>query len=174
MTKVDYDQLEKEFVAGDLSIRALAAKHSMSFSAVADQARKREWSAKRVEFRSRKNEKVMERHATELVDAEMEIRREMITLARATLARWAEQLTSDRPPNLSAKDVAEMMKQLTLLLGGATERREEKHLGLNLTVGGPGGLDPQFLRRLLEESRRHLDRAMGDTPELGSSGASQD
>jgi hypothetical protein len=165
VTKVDYDQLEREFVTGTLSIRGLAAKHGMGPSAVAEQARKRDWYAKRSQYRGTRALKTYERHAEQIADDDAQIRHEMVTLARATLARWAQQLSdTDKPPVLSAKDVVEVMKQLTLLIGGATERREEKHLGLNLNVGGPGGLDPEFLRRLLEESRRHVSPALESTP----------
>lgn len=171
MTKVDYDQLEREFVTGDLSIRSLAAKYGMSFSAVAEQARKREWAAKRQDYKGARAIRSYERHAAQYADDDAQLRHEMITLLRATLARWAQQLGDpDKPPNLTAKDVTEVVKQLVLLTGGATERREEKHLGINLTVG-PDGLQPDFLRRLLEESRRYLPGPVDGTPGPSASGA---
>lgn len=160
MAKVDYDQLEKEFITGDLSIRKLAEKYGMSFSAVADQARKRDWASKRNDYRGARAIKVYEKTAEKYADDEVQLRHEMITLLRATLGRWAQQLADpNKPPTLTAKDVTEVVKQLVLLTGGATERREEKHLGLNVSIGGPDGLQPEFLRRLLEESRRY---AAGD------------
>lgn len=177
MSKVDYDQLEKEFVTGDLSIRSLAAKHGMSFSAVAEQARKRDWAAKRQDYKGARAMRTYEKHAAQFADDDAQLRHEMITLLRATLARWAQQLADpNKPPTLTAKDVTEVVKQLVLLTGGATERREEKHLGINLTgaLGGPDGLQPEFLRRLLEESRRHLPGPVEDAPGIGPSRTGED
>jgi len=173
VTKVDYDQLEREFVTGNVSIRSLAAKHNMSFSAVADQSRKRKWVEKREDYRGSRAIKVYERNTEKFANDEAQLRQEMITLLRATMARWAQQLADpNKPPMLNAKEFVEVIKQMTLMLGGVTERREEKHLGLNLNVGGPGGLEPDFLKRLLEESRRHVSGELESSAGDGSEGSS--
>lgn len=175
MTKVDYDQLEKEYVTGSMSIRSLAGKYGMSFSTVAEQSRKREWPAKRADYKGSRAIQVYEKTKERFANEEEQLRFEMITLLRATMARWAQQLSDpERPPALNAKEIVEVMKHLTVLIGGATERREEKHLGLNLNIGGPGGLEPDFLRRLLDESRRHVTGELDSSTGDGAPRTSQD
>lgn len=164
MAKADYDQLEKDYVTGDLSIRALAAQHDISWSAVADQARKRNWSDKRAAYRDSVAARTYERAAAEFADQKAEITNESLLVLRATVRKYGERLMSgDAKPE--AKDAVMAIDKIMLIMGDPTERREEKHLGINITAG-PGELD--FVRQLLAEARqRSLPGGVGsDSPPM--------
>jgi hypothetical protein len=174
MTKVDYSALEKEYVEGrtPISIRKLAERHGMSFSTVADYARRHDWAAKRQLRTARLAERSIERYVDNHLEEAAQARREMILTARAAIARYAQQLSdNDNPERVSARDAAAMMDKLLLLMGDPTERREEKHLGISITA--TGGLDEPALRRLLELSRKHVTPELEGDPALRLEGAGE-
>jgi hypothetical protein len=62
--KYDYPALEREYIAGDMSIRELARRHGIfNASLVHVQARKGDWVTKRAEYRRRTQHNTPERLA---------------------------------------------------------------------------------------------------------------
>lgn len=165
-SKVDYSALEQEYITTDISIRALAANHGVSFSAVALQSRKRDWLNKRNAYRESLHKKTVERMADQqaTMQAAMNevVRTESIAVMRATLRRYA-QLLAEQKVNVTPKDAVDAARQLALMFGEPTERSEAK-----IVEFSTGGLDPEFLRNLEDLARKRL--AEGNLAEPAGSG----
>ena len=52
MTKINWDDLEAEYIAGDMSYRELAKAHKLSKSAVSKAGKERNWTKKRDNYRT--------------------------------------------------------------------------------------------------------------------------
>jgi hypothetical protein len=159
LAHVDYDMLEKEYVTGHMSIRSMAKKYDMSWSAVARIARERGWYAKRETFKAKKSEKTIEKMAENQAELASEIRGEMLTVVRAALYKFAEDLKRT-DYMISASELVKVIKQGMLLIGEPTSRTEEKTLAVNASFDG---LPPELLGELLSAARevRNITRPAG-------------
>ncbi len=144
--------LEREFVTTDISIRALAAKNSVSFSSVAKHARAQDWAGKRLAYKSSLSRRGYEAMAANLADEESNIRLESITVMRATLRQYAQRLARDQVP-IGVKDAVEAVKVLATLLTEPEGVKDDVSLAGARTVSGP---DASILRELVEAARGRL------------------
>ena len=153
--KVDYAALEREYISGSLSIRALAAKHGMSWGSVAVQYRKRGWKEKRIAFRSKASDKMIERDSTKMVQDTEALEFEQIQAARAIIFAGLEAIRN-KEVTVQPRDMMQAADVIQRRLGKDIERSEVTVVGQPVPVAGP---DPEFLRRLEELSRGVLDDA---------------
>lgn len=168
----DYDQLEREYIASDISIRALCKKHGIKgYSAVAAYSRSHGWNEKRDTLRTktaaRTLEKVADRMSDEEADAITEFRSESLTVIRAALYKFAEDL-KDPQFRVRADELVKLVQLGLLMTGSPTERIEERRLDLRATFGD---LPPDVLRGLVEATKPRpvVERGPGDTPRTGAS-----
>lgn len=160
---VDYDALEREYVRGKMSIRALCKAHGIKgYSSVAEKARRDDWYGKRDALAGKVSEKtvekVAERIAAEEVDMLMTVREEMLTVVRAAIYKFAKDLESPEY-HVATKDLIELMKQGLLLIGEPTERTEEKSLAF---TGNLADLPIDLVRELATAAREA--RTLRDGP----------
>lgn len=170
----DYETLKREFITSDISIRGLCAKHNIkSYSVVAKYAREHGWYDERTAIADRKRDRMVERAAERLADAEVDemiqFRQESLTVIRAALYKFAEDL---RNPDFKVKaDELAKLVQLGLLLSGSpTERIEERRLDVHASFND---VPSDILRRLVDETRpRPIDaRAALPDSRTGPEGA---
>jgi uncharacterized protein YbjQ (UPF0145 family) len=121
--KADYRTLEHEYVTTDISIRALAIKASVAFSAVAKKSRELEWPRKRAEYQAKAREMAMMDAMERLASEATDIRIEAITAMRATVYKYMENLQNDRI-TVGTKEAVQAVEKLLLMLGEVTERKE--------------------------------------------------
>jgi hypothetical protein len=156
--KVNYETLEREYVTSLISIRKLADKYGMSWSTVAERARRpdktgKTWSDKRIEFRTRVSEKQIEKDASKYVRDVEELEYEQLQAARAIIFAGLDAIRRG-DVTVQPRDITQAINVVQLLTGKATERTEATVVGNAIPVTGP---DPEFLRRLEELSRGALD-----------------
>jgi transposase len=169
--KIDPKLLEREFVTGGVSVRELARRYSMSWSAIATRARKEDekgmtWYDKKAAFESSVAEKSFDKTVEKFADEESTIREELILVHRATIHTYAQQLREGKIA-VTPKDAAGATSALLLLLGGATSRTET-------TIDISNTIKPDELRRMAEWARAKLiDGTATAVPEPGSEGARQ-
>jgi hypothetical protein len=151
--KYDAKVVEQEYVTGQDSIRGLAAKHGISFSTLAAQARKDDWKGRRIAYQSSLSRRGYETMAAQVAGAEAAIREESIAVLRATLRVYAQRLTNGEVP-VSTKDAVETIRQLAVLLGEPEGgSRDEPY---NVTGTDRAKPDADFLRRAIEAARGRL------------------
>jgi D-ribose pyranose/furanose isomerase RbsD len=171
-SRYDYNELEREYIQGEMSVRALAMAHEIkSWSSVNDQARKREWNRKRAEFRTKRDnkfiEKAAEQAAVEVVDIAAEIRDQSISILRGMLVLYSQRLTSQdaaQRPIIQTREAIAAMRELMTLTGQPTEITENRTLGLTLNAELP----PELAGALLQLARER-GRALG--PGVGAAQA---
>lgn len=172
-TKVDYDELEREYVTGDVSVRELARRYDMSNGSVSAQARRREWDAKRQSYRDSVARRSYEKTADRFANQQVEVNDEIFKAMRATIYKYVEALQSNKIiPN--TKDATMAAEVILRLFGEPTERTEAHVLGIN--INATGTLDNTDLLRRLESLTRGAlpgDEASG-SPRLRIAGSSQD
>lgn len=153
--KADYELLEREFVTGedDITYRELGRRYGVSFSAIAEQGRKREWEHKRAAYRDALNRRTTEGMIDRMASERVEIKSEAIKVLRASLRIYSQQLVSGQI-QFQPKDAALIAKELMSLLGETTERTEHTVLGINVDANSP--IDPLLLQRLGELARARL------------------
>lgn len=147
--KWDPQALEKEFVTTDITIRELARRHEVSWSTVASWARKEDWKGKRVAYKSALSRRGYESMAVEVASQEGLVRDESVTVMRATLRVYAQQLASGEI-KVTTRDAVEAVRTLATLL----QEPEGPKDGNVIEVGPPA--DADFLRRVVEAARRRL------------------
>jgi hypothetical protein len=148
-TKHDYHLLEREFVEGDESIRALCRRHGVkSWSAVSSFAKKNAWEAKRAEFKHmlvvKQNEAVStkmaegraEKVAKALDDALMVGNKALFTFLDSLEDRWVKNPETGKTHLIPAQvidagDFVKIFDRIMVLNGQPTKR--EAHTGLTLT-----------------------------------------
>lgn len=150
----DYDQLEREYIASDISIRALCKKHDIKgYSAVAAYSRTHGWNEKREALRARTAartlEKVADRMSDEEADEIAQFRGESLTVIRAALYKFAEDL-KDPSFKVKADELVKLVQLGLLITGSPTERIEERRLDLRATFGD---LPADALRGLVEATK---------------------
>lgn len=166
--KFDVKLAETRFVTGTESIRAIAQDLGMSYSAVAEQARKHDWAAKRSAYQNGVSTAVVERVADRWIDQKGEIVDEMLVVLRKAIRKFYERLDdTENPIYIGAKDLPPMMNQMLLLLGEPTSRTENRNLGLSFSAE----LDPAVLRRLEELTRGDAAGGGDGTPRSYLEGA---
>lgn len=122
-SKADYRTLEQEYVTSNVSIRAIAAKYNVAFSAVAKKARELDWNKKRAEYQSQARDKALMSAMERIADDAAEIKVEAVTAMRATIYSYIDNLKSGQV-TVGTKEAALAIDKLMLLLGEATERKE--------------------------------------------------
>lgn len=121
--KADYRTLEHEYVTTNISIRTLATKAGVSFSAVAKKSRELEWPRKRGEYQSKAREMAMMDTMERLASEAADIRVEAVTAMRATVYKYMENLQSG-DVHVGTKEAVQAIEKLLLMLGEVTERKE--------------------------------------------------
>ncbi len=173
MVSHDYDQLEREYVATDVSIRGLCKKHGIKgYSAVAAYSRTHGWNEKREAIRARAAQRTLEKVADRMSDEEadeiVQFRGESLMVIRAALYKFAEDL---KDPNfrVRAEELVKLVQLGLLITGSPTERIEERRLDLRATFSE---LPADVLRGLVEATRpgRALGEPAGDPARTGAPG----
>jgi len=152
--KVDPKILEREFVTTDVSIRELARRYDMSWSAIATRARKPDaqgltWQDKKQAFSQSVSAKSFDKTAERFAAEDASIREELILVHRATIHAYASQLRAGNIA-ITPKDAVGATQALLLMLGDATSRTESK------TIEISANLPVDDLRRLAEFARTKL------------------
>lgn len=163
--KHDYDQLEREYVSGDMSLRQLAKDHGMTHSLVMTQSTKRKWSEKREQFREQASEKAVTFMADKeayRVSREQEVRDKAVDLIEQAIDKLSEDMrathlvrrdgeVAEEPVyRLRPNDLVPLLDRLQVMFGKPNNITEER--GLNVTVDtGPAG--PEVLQAFIEATR---------------------
>jgi len=151
--KYDPKAVEHEYVTGDVSLRALAAAHGVSFSSLAAYARKEDWAGKKIAYNSALSRRTYETMAAEAGNLKGVVLEDSIKVLRATLTVFAEGLASRKIP-VSPKDAMDAIRTLAVLLGqeegGAGD---DRNTTINVT---PRPVDADFLRRVAEAARGQI------------------
>lgn len=159
----DYDKLEREYIASDISIRGLCRKHGIKgYSSVAQYAREHDWNARRAKVHGRKAEKVTERVAERLADSEadeiLSFQDEILTVSRAALYKLAQQL-NDPGYRLRVDELVKLLNVALLVRGQPTERIEERRLDV---IANFDNIPADILRAIVDSTRPAL-------PDVGGS-----
>lgn len=167
--KHDYHSLERQYVQGTMSLRTLCTQNGIaSWSAVTQQAKKREWEQLRTEYqalaRTREMEVVAGKRAAKL---EL-LTDDIIDTIHAAVFRFVEGM-SDRVvkgedgneyvvPGIPvvASDLVKLIDKVQLLKGQPTSREMKLGLGLSLSgdITDPSQLPPELLRELARAARQ--------------------
>ena len=150
--KYDPKAVEHQYVTTDVSLRALALEHGVSFSSLAAYARKEDWSGKRVAYNSALSRRTYETMAAEVGDQKAVALDESVKIARATLAVYAEQLAS-RKVMISPKDAMEAIRTLAVLLGGHEGGTRDEPVVIN---GSVRTVNADLLGRIRDAARGQL------------------
>ena len=176
-SKHDYDDLERQFVYGTMSLRALCRDNGIrNWSTVSEYAKRHGWQLKREEaaeeIRKREVEAVARARAEILSkaigDAVPIAQKAMWSFFDSLEGRWyTDEETGERrfvyPQQVSARDFIELVKQLMLMDGQPTSR--EAHMGITMTGEfDVRNLPMEFLREVAA-----LARERGATAEPGGS-----
>lgn len=167
--KVDPKVLEREYVTTDASIRELARRYGMSWSAIATRARKTDaagltWHDKKQAFQQSVSEKSFDKTAERFAAEDASIREELILVHRATIHAYAAQLREGKIA-VTPKDAVGATSALLLMLGEATSRTE------TTTIDVTSKLKPDELRQLAEFARaRIVEGSVAEPAEPESSG----
>lgn len=166
--KYDYDSLEKQFVAGSMSIRELCRQNDIgTWSTVNERAKSREWQRKRNEFKLRLQHKEMEVMTDKRASKLEQLTDDVIDVISAAVFRFVEGLqdreitmsdgTKALVPGMSVSpsDLVKLVDKLMLLKGQPTKREVLIGLGLNanLDVTDPSQLPVELLRELAHAAR---------------------
>jgi hypothetical protein len=151
--KVDPTILEREYVTSTISIRKLAERHGLSWSAVATRARKKDaagltWEEKRQAFQQSVAAKSYDKTAVKLANEEVDIRSELINVNRATLAVYITQLREGKII-VGPRDAVAATSALMNLLGEPTSRTET-------TIVDGTGFAREELQRIVEIARSRI------------------
>ena len=164
--KYDYDQLEREYVSGDMSLRQLAKDHGMTHSLVMTRSQKEKWADKREAYRSKTLDKsvtfMADREAFR-VSREMEVRDNAVDMIDEALYKLREDMKAthkvrevdgeiiDAPVyRLRPNDVSVLLDRLQVLFGKPANITEERNLGINVDAGTA---EPEALRAFIEATR---------------------
>lgn len=159
----DYDLLEREYVSGTMSLRALAKSHGISHSLIMAASKNREWADKRTTFRERASQSAVTFMADkeamrraregEVKDNAIEAIDEAITKMRADMKATHRKLVGDEwveepVMRLRPQEVVMLIDRLQVLFGKPSQITEERTLGISLDTGrlGPAEL-VEFIER---------------------------
>jgi len=163
--KHDYDQLEREYVSGNMSLRQLAQDHGMAHSLIMTRSTKDKWAEKREKFRDRSSESAVtfmaDRQAYR-ISREMELKDKAIDVIEQALDKLSEDMsaTERRLVNdefvevpvyrLRPADLVPLLDRLQVMFGKPSHISEERNLGVTVDTGP---LEPEALRAFIEATR---------------------
>jgi len=168
-TKYDYDAFEREYVAGDMSLRELAHSHGIAnHSVITEQAKRRNWVKKRADYREGASEKavvymadaegmrrareaVVRDHAIEAIDrAILKLMADMADTVKSVQDDGTVIDTGIPIMRIKPADVAALIDRLQVLFNRPSSITEERSLGISLSAGGVGA---DILRGIVEATR---------------------
>lgn len=143
----DYALLEREYISSDISIRQLCENNGIkNWSTVSAQAQKREWKHKREQFKEAAFKADIEVMAQRRAIKLQQTFEDAIDVIDAAFLKMGQNL--DRPDYIvSPTDLATLIKSLSLLTGGPTDRQEVRSFNLN------ADLPPDVLRDIQAAAR---------------------
>ena len=150
--KYDPKVVEHQYVTTDVSLRALALEHGVSFSSLAAYARKEDWTGKRVAYKAALSRRTYEVMAAEAGDQRAVAHDESVKIARATLAVYAEML-AQRKVMITPKDAMEAVRTLAMLLGGQEGATRDDPVVIN---GSAKTVNADLLRRIADAARGQI------------------
>jgi len=164
-SKYPWDELERQFVHGTMSMRQLAKDNGMqSWSTLSEYAKRHAWAEKRANYQARLTEAetrtLVERRADQLgksLDDAVTVASQVIWAFLDSLRyRWVtDEETGKRflvPAQvIAASDFVRIMEKLMVLNGQATSR--EARVGLTLTGEVSSELTMEMLRDLASAAR---------------------
>jgi hypothetical protein len=182
-TKHDYLTLEREFIEGEESIRALCRRHDIkSWSSVSTYAKKHAWEEKRAEYRrkliTRQNDALSKKMAegraekiAKALDDAVDVSSALIWAFYDSLKdRWVEDPETGKrmfvPAQvIEAGDFVKVVDKIMVLNGQPTKR--EAHVGLNVSGElNPENTSVELLRDVITIAR---ERGVTSGPSGGSS-----
>jgi hypothetical protein len=160
----DYLALEREYIAGTMSLRELCRTHGVTaHSAVMVQARQGGWAEKRGKFRARASAKYIEHRADHAALREAEVRDhaieaidEAITKFRSDLRATKQVVQADgsvveEPMMLmTPRDLAVLIDRMTVLFGRPSTIVEGRSLSATITSEA---LPVDLLQKIVEATR---------------------
>jgi hypothetical protein len=174
--KYDYVALEREFIAGTMSVRELCRMHDIkTWSTVNEQARRNNWERRRADFQDLVRDKALVAMAERRAAKVEEMYDDTLRIIHAGMFRFFERLDDKvvTGPDgnqyllpgitVDANDLSKLIDRFQLLRGQPTKR--EAHLGLSLDLNDPSSLPLELLRELQNAAR---DAGAGTTG-MGSS-----
>ena len=169
--KFDWTAIEQQYITGEMSLRELARMNGIAnHSLVMGQSTRHDWTQKRFDFRSQRNEKAIGYLADDeakRIAREVKVRDNAIDLIDEAITKMRTQLNETREvwrhedwvtePLIVVKpaDVALLIDRLNVLFGRPSSITEERSLGISLSAGGT--LGPDILRGIVEATRGIAD-----------------
>ena len=166
----DYQALEREYLAGTMSLRELCRTHGVTaHSAVMVQARRGDWAEKRGKYRARASTKYIEQRADRAALREAEVRDhaveaidEAITKMRADMKATVIRNGVEEPAmRIYPKDLALLIDRLNVLFGRPGTISEERSLSATITSEP---LPVDVLEKIIEATRGLETRAPEASP----------
>ena len=145
-TKVDYPQLEREYIVAEErpSLRAIAKREGLSNSTISDYARKNDWDGKRASYQRRLLDEFIDTTAVKNAKRLARLSELTVDVLEGSLARFGEELTQhlddDGNPNgkepifVSPKDALDTIRVIRELAAFSGRSAEEKSDSPNITV----------------------------------------
>ena len=167
----DYQALEREYLAGTMSLRELCRRHGVTaHSAVMVQARQGGWAEKRGKFRARASAKYIEHRADHAALREAEVRDhaieaidEAITKMRSDMKATVVRNGVEEPAmRIYPKDLGLLIDRLNVLFGRPGSITEERSLSASVTSEP---LPVDLLKEIVELTRG-LDTRSPETSPL--------
>lgn len=160
---MDYPVLEREYIFGDISMSAMAAREGISKGTLGEYARNHEWESRRDQYRNQLSKRTTDKTVEKVSNEQAEVNEEIFKAMRATIYKYVEAIYAGTVIP-STKD-AVMAAEVILRAYGEPDRRlEVRTLGVNVNATGQL-TDPEFLRRLEQLTRGIRD---GDEPVGGA------
>jgi len=184
--KFDWTAIEQQYITGEMSLRELARMNGIAnHSLVMGQSTRHDWTQKRFDFRSQRNEKAIGYLADDeakRIAREVKVRDNAIDLIDEAITKMRTQLNETREvwrhedwvtePLIVVKpaDVALLIDRLNVLFGRPSSITEERSLGISLSAGGT--LGPEVLRGIVEATRGlgSADAQRSPIPRIGGTG----
>lgn len=160
--KLNYGPIKDEYVATEISIRALAAKNNISFGALAERARKEGWQSLRQAHGRAVASRSFEGMRDQIAEQERAIRLEQIAVLRATLHKYAADLKAGTI-SVSPRDMVLVVQALGNLLGDAPLDSGSHPEPKNVTPGADGP-DTAFWEQLVHTARSRVASTGGLGP----------
>lgn len=161
--KYDPQLVEHEYVTSDISLRALAQKHGVSFSSLAAYARSQDWTGKKVAYQAALSRRTYEVMAADQANIKGSVMDDSMKVLRATLSVYAEQLAA-RKVAIAPKDAVEAIRTLAVLLGQEEGGKETN--GPVIVNGTSRTINADLLRGIAAAARGQLatDGILGGDP----------
>src|SRR6476620_10919932 len=92
--KVDYAPIKDEYIQSEISIRALAAKYKISWSTLAEKARKEGWQSLRQAHGRQVAARTYDGMMQQIAEQERAVKLEQIAVLSATMHQYAKDLAA--------------------------------------------------------------------------------